>query len=312
MSGPHLGMKANRMTEPTPIEIRRALLAGLSGYVIWGFAPLYFQLVSFAGSLEIVAHRVVWSLPMLFAALWFAGKLRPAFAALKDKRVMLILLATSALISINWLVFVHAVNHGQVLQASLGYYINPLMSVAVGVVVLREPLGPWRISAIVLATLGVLNQIIAVGEVPWISLTLALSFTGYGYLRKVVTVDGRIGLFWETVFITPFALGALIWMQSQGTGHFLQGPTEAALLIVAGLVTIIPLLLYIIGARGLRLSTMGLLQFTAPSLQFTIGVLRGETFTAAHMVTFALIWAGVATFAWSQLRRDRAIVATKA
>ncbi|SDL60143.1 EamA family transporter RarD [Maricaulis salignorans] len=299
------------MTERHSNEIRRSLFAGLAGYVIWGFAPLYFQMVDFAGALEIVAHRVVWSLPMLFAALWFAGKLRPAFAALRDKRVMLILLATSALISVNWLVFVYAVNNGQVLQASLGYYINPLMSVAVGVIVLREPLGPWRITAIVLATLGVLNQIIAVGEVPWISLTLALSFTGYGYLRKIVTVDGRIGLFWETAFITPFALGALIWMQSQGAGHFLQGPMEAALLILAGLITIVPLLLYIIGARGLRLSTMGLLQFTAPSLQFAIGVLRGETFTSAHLLTFGLIWAGVAAFAWSQLRRDRAAVATK-
>ncbi|WP_339737483.1 EamA family transporter RarD [uncultured Maricaulis sp.] len=298
------------MTEPTQTEMRRALFAGLAGYLIWGVSPLYFQLVGFADALEIVAHRVVWSLPMLFAALWFAGKLRTAFKAMSEPRVVLILLATSVLISINWLVFVHAVNHGQVLQASLGYYINPLMSVAVGVVVLREPLGPWRIAAIVLATLGVLNQIIAVGEVPWISLTLALSFTGYGYLRKIVTVDGRIGLFWETAFITPFALGAIIWMQSQGTGHFLQGPAEAGLLILAGLITIVPLLLYIIGARGLRLSTMGLLQFTAPSLQFAIGVMRGEPFTAAHLITFGFIWAGVATFAWSQLRRERAAVAT--
>lgn len=300
------------MTERTSPEIRRALFAGLTGYLIWGVSPLYFQLVAFAGALEIVAHRVVWSLPMLFAALWFSGKLRPAFDALKDKRVLLILLATSVLISINWLIFVYAVNHGQVLQASLGYYINPLMSVAVGVVVLREPLGPWRIAAIVLATLGVLNQIIAVGEVPWISLVLAFSFTGYGYLRKIVTVDSRIGLFWETAFLLPFALGALVWMQTQGTGHFLQSPVEAALLIIAGLITIVPLLLYVVGARGLRLSTMGLLQFTAPSLQFAIGVLRGEEFTPAHMVTFGLIWAGVATFAWSQLRRERAVVATKA
>lgn len=300
------------MTEPSQAEIRRAIFAGLSSYLIWGVSPLYFQLVDFAGALEIVAHRVVWSLPILFAALWFSGKLRAAFKAMSDLRVVLILLATAILISINWLIFVYAVNHGQVLQASLGYYINPLMSVAVGVVVLREPLGPWRIAAIVLASLGVLNQIIAVGEVPWISLALALAFTGYGYLRKIVTVDSRIGLFWETAFLLPFALIALAWMQTQGQGHFLQGPAEAALLIIAGLITIIPLLLYIVGARGLRLSTMGLLQFTAPSLQFAIGVLRGESFTPAHMVTFGLIWAGVATFAWSQLRRDRAAVATKA
>jgi chloramphenicol-sensitive protein RarD len=299
------------MNQPTPVEMRRALIAGLSGYLIWGVSPLYFQLVSFAGALEIVAHRVVWSLPMLFAALWFAGKLRPALDALKDKRVLLTLAATAALISVNWLIFIYAVNNGRVLEASLGYYINPLMSVAVGVFVLREPLGPWRISAIVLATLGVLNLVIAAGTVPWISLALATSFTAYGYLRKTVTVDGRIGLFWETAFLLPVALGTVIWIQMSGEGHFLQSPLKAGLLIVAGLVTIVPLLLYIIGARGLRLSTMGLLQFTAPSLQFAIAVLGGETFTPAHLVTFVLIWTGVGAFAWSQLRRERAVVATK-
>tara|TARA_R110002072_G_scaffold96145_9_gene211569 strand:- start:350 stop:1267 length:918 start_codon:yes stop_codon:yes gene_type:complete len=303
-------MKAAAMTEPTPTEMRRALFAGLTGYLIWGVSPLYFQLVGFASALEIVAHRVVWSLPMLFAALWFAGKLRPAFDALKDKRVLLTLAATSVLISINWLLFIYAVNNDRVLEASLGYYINPLMSVAVGVVILREPLGPWRITAIVLATLGVFNLIITAGTVPWISLALAFSFTAYGYLRKTVAVDGRIGLFWETAFLLPVALGAVVWIQMTGRGHFLQGPAEASLLILAGLITIVPLLLYIIGARGLRLSTMGLLQFTAPSLQFAIAVMSGETFTSAHLITFVLIWAGVATFAWSQLRRDRAAVAT--
>ncbi|WP_417495004.1 EamA family transporter RarD [Maricaulis sp.] len=300
------------MTEPTPTEMRRALFAGLAGYLIWGVSPLYFQLVGFASALEIVAHRVVWSLPMLFAALWFAGKLRPALDALKDKRVLLTLAATSALISVNWLLFIYAVNNDRVLEASLGYYINPLMSVAVGVFVLREPLGPWRISAIVLATLGVLNLIIAAGTVPWISLALACSFTAYGYLRKTVAVDGRIGLFWETAFLLPVALGTVVWIQMSGEGQFLQSPLKASLLILAGLVTIVPLLLYIIGARGLRLSTMGLLQFTAPSLQFAIAVMGGESFTSAHLVTFVLIWGGVATFAWSQLRRDRAAVATKA
>ncbi len=300
------------MSQPSPIEVRRALFAGLTGYLIWGVSPLYFQLVSFAGALEIVAHRILWSLPILFAALWFAGKLRPAFNALKDKRVLLTLLATSVLISINWLLFVFAVNNDRVLEASLGYYINPLMSVAVGVVILREPLGPWRITAIALAALGVANLIITAGTVPWISLALAITFTAYGYLRKTVAVDSRIGLFWETAFLLPPALGVLVWMQMQGQGHFLQSPAEAGLLILAGLITIVPLLLYIIGARGLRLSTMGLLQFTAPSLQFAIGVMRGETFTAAHMITFALIWAGVATFTWSQLRRERIGAATKA
>tara|TARA_R110002073_G_scaffold19336_26_gene70817 strand:- start:360 stop:1262 length:903 start_codon:yes stop_codon:yes gene_type:complete len=298
------------MTDVEDRDMRRALFAGLAGYLIWGVSPLYFQLVSFASALEIVSHRVVWSLPMLAVVLLVAGKMRPALRAIAEPKVLMTMLATAALISINWLIFVYAVTSGQVLQASLGYYINPLMSVAVGVVILREPLGPFRIAAVVLATLGVINQIVAVGEVPWISLSLAVTFTAYGYLRKIASVDGRVGLFWETAFILPFALVAIIWMGMQGQSHFLDSPTKAILLIVAGLVTIVPLLLYIIGARGLRLSTMGLLQFTAPSLQFAIGVWSGEPFTPAHMVTFGLIWAGVATFAWSQLRRDRKAVAT--
>jgi chloramphenicol-sensitive protein RarD len=297
-------------TETT--DIRRALAAGLSGYLIWGVSPLFFQAIAFANPLEIVLHRIVWAVPLLLGALMVSGKVRQAFAALKDRRTLLTLLATAALISVNWWVFIDAVNTGHVLQASLGYYINPLMSVAVGVFVLREPLGPFRIAAIVLAALGVANQTIAVGEVPWISLILACSFTAYGYLRKVAAVDGRVGLFWETVFLLPFAVVGLTILQVQGLGHFHESPAQALLLMAAGVVTVVPLLLYAIGVRGLRLSTMGLLQFIAPSLQFAIGVFGGEPFTASHLVTFAFIWAGVGMFVYSQLRREKKRVAADA
>ncbi len=281
---------------------RTALASGLSAYLIWGFAPLYFQALDFASPAEIVMHRVLWAMPVLFLVLAFAGKLGEAVNALRDRRVVLTLILTSIVISINWWGFTFAVTHGQVLQASLGYYINPLMSVAVGVIVLREPLGRWRIAAIVLATLGVLNLIIAAGQVPWIALMLATSFTAYGYLRKTVAVDGRIGLFWEVVFIAPLMLVGLIWLNTQSALQFFSDPISALLLVSAGIVTSIPLLLYVIGARGLRLSTMGIMQFTAPSLQFCIGIWGGEPFTTAHMITFGLIWAGVATFTYSQVR----------
>ncbi|WP_300545885.1 EamA family transporter RarD [Maricaulis sp.] len=293
------------MSSAETADMRRALAAGLSGYLIWGVAPLFFQALDFANPFEIVMHRVVWAVPLLLATLWFSGKLRQAVAALADRRTLVTLLGTAALISVNWWVFIFAVNSGHVLQASLGYYINPLMSVAVGVVVLREPLGPYRIAAIVLAALGVANQTLAVGEVPWISLILACSFTAYGYLRKVAAVDGRIGLFWETCFILPFAVAGLALLQVQGLGHFHESPVQALLLMAAGVVTVVPLLLYAIGVRGLRLSTMGLMQFIAPSLQFLIGVLGGEAFTASHLVTFAFIWAGVGMFAYSTLRRQK-------
>lgn len=286
-------------------DMRNALAAGLSAYLLWGISPLFFQLLDFASAAEIVMHRAIWSVPLLAGVLWMSGKLRDAVIIFRDRKVLYTLLGSAALISLNWWVFIYAVNNGQVIQASLGYYINPLMSVAVGVVVLREPLGPWRITAIVLATLGVLNLVIAGGTVPWVALFLALSFTAYGYLRKTVAVDGRIGLFWETVFIFPVGFAGLVWLHGTGAGHFFESPGAALLLFLGGGVTIIPLLLYIIGARGLRLSTMGVMQFTAPTLQFIIGVMGGEEFTTAHAVTFALIWGGVLTFTWSQIRRQR-------
>ena len=293
-------------------DMQRALIAGLSAYLIWGVAPLFFQTLSFASPVEIVLHRVVWAVPLLLGALAVAGKVKQAFREIARPRTLVTLLVTAALISINWWGFIFAVNSGHVLQASLGYYINPLLSVAVGVFVLREPLGPFRIAAIALAAMGVANQVLTVGEVPWISLLLACSFTAYGYLRKVAAVDGRVGLFWETCFILPFAVVGLTVLQLQGGGHFHESAGHALLLMSAGIVTVVPLLLYAIGVRGLRLSTMGLMQFIAPTLQFTVGVAGGEAFTPGHMITFGFIWAGVAVFIYSQLRRDKARAAAPA
>jgi len=300
------------MPTTSPSEMQRSLAAGLSAYLLWGVAPLFFQALSFASPVEIVLHRVVWAVPLLLGALAIAGKLKQAFTEIARPRTLFTLLFTAALISVNWWVFIFAVTSGHVLQASLGYYVNPLMSVAVGVFVLREPLGPFRIAAIALAAIGVTNQVLTVGEVPWISLVLACSFTAYGYLRKVAAVDGRIGLFWETSFILPFSLAGLAVLQLQGAGHFHESPGQALLLMSAGVVTVVPLLLYAIGVRGLRLSTMGLMQFIAPTLQFSIGVAGGEAFTPGHMITFGFIWAGVAVFIYSQLRRERAQAAPAA
>jgi chloramphenicol-sensitive protein RarD len=285
-------------------SIRPFLAAGFSAYLLWGLSPLFFQLLAFADPVEIILHRIIWAVPLLLTVLAISGKVKSAFTAIRDHRILLTLLATSALISVNWWGFIFAVNTGHVLQASLGYYINPLMSVAVGVIILREPLGPYRIGAIVLAALGVMNQILTVGEVPWLSLLLATSFTAYGYLRKVAAVDGRIGLFWETVFILPIAVIGLTVINFSGQGHFHESPVQAVLLMASGLVTVVPLLLYTIGVRGLRLSTMGLLQFVAPTLQFTIGVASGEPFALGNLLTFALIWGGVGLFVLSTLRRD--------
>ena len=226
-------------------------------------------------------------------------------AVLADIRTLALLGLSAALIAANWWLFIFAVNNGQVLEVSLGYFINPLMHVAVGVFIARERFGPLRAAAVALAALGVINQIVIVGAVPVIALILAVSFTGYGYLRKTIAVDGRIGLFWETVIISVPSLIALAVFEARGGGHFTGGLDQALLLILTGPMTVAPLLLFIIGARGLHFATIGILQFIAPSIQFAIGLATGEAFSPLHLVTFLFIWAGLAVFVADLLRFSR-------
>ncbi|PWE18236.1 EamA family transporter RarD [Marinicauda salina] len=284
----------------------RAGAAALAGYAIWGVSPIFYKFLGFASAAEIVLQRGVWSALTLLGLLLIAAKTREAARLVRDPRTMGLLVLSTALISANWWLFIYSVNSGQVLSVSLGYYINPLMNVAVGVFVARERFGPLRVAAVGLAALGVINQIVVVGELPWISLVLAASFTLYGYVRKTIAVDGRIGLFWETTIIAIPSLIAIGFLETGGLfgaeGHFTDGPGRAALLVLTGPMTVAPLLLFIIGARGLHFATLGVLQFVAPSLQFGVGLLYGEPFSPAHLVTFALIWTGLAVFVADLLR----------
>ncbi|MCW5724217.1 MAG: EamA family transporter RarD [Maricaulaceae bacterium] len=291
---------------PAPQSLQ-AGMAALSGYVIWGLSPLFYKLLGFASAAEIVLHRAVWSVPVLALVLWLGAKWPAARAALQSPKAMLLLALSAALIASNWWAFIYAVNTGQVMEVSLGYFINPFMNVAVGLLLFRERLGPWRIAAIALAGAGVINQVVAVGQLPWLALYLAASFTVYGYVRKTIAVDGRAGMFWETAMIAVPSLAALGFLTGGGGGHFFDGPWPALLLILAGPMTVAPLLLFVIGARGLHFSTLGLLQFAAPTLQFAVAVIYGEPFTAAHAVTFGLIWAGVGCFVISLIRQRRNI-----
>lgn len=304
-----VGMTQSTPSPPGPqsnrLDPTRAGLAAVSGYVVWGLSPLFYQLIDFADPSEIVLQRAIWSAPVLLIILLMAGRWTQTLAALKDRRTLAVLALTSVLIAANWWLFIFAVDSGQVLSVSLGYFINPLMNVAVGVLILGERFGRLRAIAVGLAALGVLNQIVTVGELPVIALVLAATFCAYGYVRKTIAVDGRIGLFWETVIIGIPSLIALVFLEGSGQGHFFDGPREAILLILTGPMTVAPLLLFILGARGLSLALIGALQFIAPSIQFAIGVTGGEPFSLAHAVTFGLIWLGLAVFVFDLLHFEQ-------
>lgn len=287
------------------MEPFRAGMTALAGYAVWGLSPIFYKLLAFASAAEIVLHRAVWSVPALLIILWMARRVGPAMAVLKDPRALLLLGFTALVIGSNWWLFIFAVNDGRVLEVSLGYFINPLMNVAVGVFIAHERFGRWRAVAVGLAALGVANQIITVGELPLIALVLAGTFTVYGYVRKTIAVDGRIGLFWETAILAVPSFIALMFVETGPGGHFFSGPQAALLLILTGPMTVAPLLLFILGARGVSFATLGLLQFLAPTLQFIVALAYGETFTLGHLVTFALIWSGLAVFALDLLNSRR-------
>ncbi|GAB4519707.1 MAG: EamA family transporter RarD [Parvularculaceae bacterium] len=286
---------------------REGFAAALAAFLIWGGMPVLYRYLGHVGPAEILAHRIAWSLPVMAALIWAFRKGPALSAALESRRDLGILLLSTALISINWFVFVMAMVNGQILSASLGYYINPLMSVLLGAAFLGERFSRAQAAAIGLAALGVLNQIVAVGVFPWIALTLATSFALYGFLRKTTHTDAITGHFVEVAMLIPLAIIFILWLERAGEGHFMtQGdPRTATLLLISGPLTVAPLVLFTLGARRLRLSTIGLLQYLAPSIQFALGVAYGEAFTWRHLVTFALIWSGLALYSADMWRRDR-------
>ena len=300
-----------------PHRQRRAgLLFGLGAYLAWGVMPLYFKALAHVSALEIVAHRVIWSMVFMAAlvALW---RRWPAIrAALGPGRVLITLLITTLLIGTNWLIFIYAVVSGHVLEASLGYYLNPLVNVLLGVVLLKEKLSRAQVFATLLAAAGVAVLAAGAGSGLWISLTLAATFAVYGFLRKIVAVDSLEGLSIETALLSPLALAWLVWLQADGSAAFASVTlTTDLLLVLGGAVTAIPLLMFTAAARRLPYSTLGFLQYVAPSLQFLLAVLAfGEPLTTAHLICFAAIWTALAIFSIEGLRsahRGRAVQATE-
>jgi chloramphenicol-sensitive protein RarD len=286
---------------------------GLGAYTLWGVLPLYFKAVAHVRATEIVSHRILWSLAFL-AALATARRKWPAIrAGLATRRVALTLVVTACLIGVNWLVYIYAVVSGHVLEGSLGYYLNPLVNVLLGVFLLNEKLSRLQQGAVLLAGAGVAILAFGAGGAIWISLTLAASFALYGFLRKVAPVESLEGLWIETLFLAPLALGWLLWLTSKGDSAFLADRATDILLILGGALTAIPLLLFTAAAKRLPYSTLGFLQYVAPSLQFLLAVLAfGEPLTTAHIACFAAIWAALAIFVGEGLRVGRAARAAAA
>lgn len=303
------------MNAPARSETAVGLLNALGAFGIWGLSPLYFKAIRHVPATETVAHRVLWSILLLALIVGALGRWPDVRAAFATRRNRMVFAATTVLIGGNWLLFIWAINHDRVLQASLGYFINPLVNVLLGVFFLRERLSRAQGVAVAIAAAGVVNLIVAYGVFPWVSLALAVSFGLYGLLRKTVQADSLSGLSVETALLAPAALLFLLFRSEQGTLAFARtGLADALLLAAAGVVTAVPLLLFVNATRRLRLATVGLMQYIAPTLQFLLAVLVfRETFTPAHAVTFACIWASLAIYTADSWRmRPRAIPAVVA
>lgn len=292
-----------------PDDVRAPLLAGLLCYVIWGLSPLVFQAIGRTGAdaWEIIGHRAVWGV-MWAAVLVLLARQGPAVrAALRRPRTVGLLIASTLLIVVNWTLFVWAVNNGRTLETSLGYYLNPLLSMAAGAWLFREKLDRFGGAAIAAAAMGVLLQGLALGALPVISIALAVTFAAYGVIRKQINVDAQTGLFIECLMILPFGLLYVLWLEGTGAGHFGDRPSSALWLLAAGPITVAPLVLFSWAARRLPLATVGFLQFLAPTISFCIGVSQGEALNTLRILSFAFIWTGAAIYALGAWRRTRAV-----
>lgn len=288
-------------------KAKSGLLPAASAFAIWGVFPLYFHALNPVPSLQVIAHRIAWSCVFVFGWMSIRGGLASVRAALFNRGVVLRLAAAATLISLNWFTYIWGIGHGRVVETSLGYFIGPLVNVLLGVVLLSEKLTVPQWTAVALATAGVGYLTLMTGNFPWIALTLAFSFACYGFIRKLVKVEALPGLATETLLLTPFAAGYLLWCESVGLGTF--GHTDVltdAMLIGSGPLTAITLFLFAYGTRLLPYSTVGVLQYIAPSLQFMCGVfVLREPFDHTRAVGFTIIWTALVIYAGEGIRLSR-------
>ncbi|WP_319804668.1 EamA family transporter RarD [Nocardioides malaquae] len=285
----------------------RGVVAGVAAYVIWGLFPLYWPLLEPASATEILAHRIFWSAVCMVVVVVALRRWRRLQPLVRDRRRLALLTVAAVVITVNWGVYIWAANNGHVVDASLGYFINPLFSVALGVFVLGERLRPLQWIAVAIAVVAVVVLTVGVGRPPWIALLLAASFGTYGLAKKKAAAGAFESLTVETLLLTPFALAYVVWLTSVGTATFgTQGPGHAALLVLAGAVTAVPLVLFGAAATRMTLASLGLLQYLAPILQFALGVWwLGEAMPTVRWVGFALVWVALVVFTTEALMHHR-------
>ena len=282
---------------------REGVMAGLAAYLMWGFLPVYFKIVAEVDPTEVLAHRIIWSVPLGALILMVRRQWPEVGRALTHRSTLGWLSVSAIFIAMNWFVYIWAIQDGRIFETSLGYYINPLTNMLVGVWLFGERLRRFQLFAVVLAVIGVLVLTISGGVVPWVALFLALSFTVYAAVRKRVVVGGMPGLFVETVLLLPFAMIWFGYLYSSSQMVFTDGDFSTTFwLLMAGPVTALPLLCFALAARRVSLTTIGFMQFLAPTLQFGTGIYYGETLTTAHLICFGFIWTAVAFFVFDALR----------
>ena len=304
-------MNARSDAEAAQRHARSGLWFGLGAYVLWGVLPIYFNALDQVGAIDIVAHRVLWSVPFLLLLLFTFGGAGELRRVLRQPRTIGYLAITAVLIGTNWLVYVYAVVSGHILAGSLGYYLNPLVNVLMGRVMLKERLSWLQWAAVAIAAVGMSGLAFQAAGQLWISLVLAVSFATYGLMRKVAPVEPTAGVAVETTLILPLAVAWLGWGLASGRPVFGSTALETTLLLLAGIVTTVPLILFTAAAHRLRYSSLGMLQFVAPTLQFVCAVfIFHEPFTRWHAVAFGSIWLALALYVFALVREPRAAAST--
>jgi chloramphenicol-sensitive protein RarD len=306
-AGHHIGvMSAETAPAPTAQETHdrtatRGFLFALSAYLLWGVLPLFLKLVDHLPAVEVVAHRILWSVPIAGAVLLALGRTADVKAAFGSPRTLAMAALTASLITFNWGIYVWAIAADRTVETALGYYINPLMSIAMGAVFLGEKLSRLQMAAIGLAALAVVVLTTEAGGLPWISLALATSFAIYGFLRKTLPIGPSQGFFLEVLILSVPSLAYVLWLAARGESHFLASqPENIWLLLLCGPATAVPLMLYGFGAKLLRFSTIGIMQYIAPTMVFLIAVfIFREPLGVWKMAAFALIWTALALYSWS-------------
>ncbi|WP_137392476.1 EamA family transporter RarD [Rhodoligotrophos defluvii] len=297
----------SRTASPADRESRQGLALGLTAYVIWGLSTGWFKLMPHIPPLEIVAHRAAWAVPFAVCVLLLMGGGTSLMPVLRNWKIMRVLMVSATIIVCNWSMFIWAVANGKMLEASLAYYINPLVSVLLGFVLLRERLSRSQVVAIALAGSAVVLQTVAEGIFPGLALTIATTFAVYGYLRKTVPVGAVQGFLVETLLMLPFSIAAIAWFELTGQGHMFTAPADILYLLACTIVTGVPLMMFSAAARRLPLSTLGLMQYVAPTIGFAIAVwVFNEPLTWVTLVAFILIWIALAIFSWAAFSGRRA------